>query len=123
MKKVAALVLTVTAGLHLSTTQPAHAGCEPTEGLMRICFKGSCEIQNLVRECSSVVAGNHYESDRGYFYGYSNYIEGRATQMIVKDQQDQVLYQGDPDNSPYKFEVCGESRGIGQRCSETSWGR
>lgn len=125
MKRFAVIVLTVTAtaGIHLATRHPAHAGCGPTEGLMRICYKGACEIQKLIRECSSVGAGNHYESNRGYFFGYSNYIGGRASQMIVRYQQNQVLYKGDPDGSPYKFEVCGESRGIGRLCSETSWGR
>ena len=101
----------------------AKAGCGAAEGLMQICYKGSCEVQKLARQCSSVVAGNHYESERGYLYGYSEYVGGRATQMIVKfTPHNKVLYSGDPDGSPYKFDICG-GRSTGGPCSAKSWAR
>ncbi|MDA9674574.1 hypothetical protein N9T98_00105 [bacterium] len=101
----------------------AKAGCGTAEGLMQICYKGSCEVQKLARQCSSVVAGNQYESERGYLYGYSEYIGGRATQMIVEfTPHNKVLYSGDPDRSPYKFDICG-SRFTGGPCSAKLWAR
>lgn len=117
------LISPVICGLAFLVSPSAQAGCGPAEGLMQICYKGRCEVQKLVKQCSSVVAGNHYESDRGWFYGYSEYIGGYATQMVVEfTPHDKVLYEGDPDESPYKFDICG-GRFTGGPCSEKKWGK
>ena len=103
---------------------PSLAGCGRAEGLMQICYKGSCEVQKLIKYCSSVMAGNHYESDRGYIYGYSRYIGGRATQMVLMyTPYDEVLYEGDPDGSPYKFDICGDDRFTGGPCAAKPWAK
>ena len=111
------------AGLAISLLPPVQAGCGPAEGLMQICYEGRCEVQKLARQCSSVVAGNHFESELGWQYGYSEYIGGYATQMVVRfTPHNKVLYQGDPDGSPYKFDICG-GRFTGGPCSEKSWAK
>ena len=113
----------VLAGLVICLLPPAQAGCGPAVGLMQICYKGKCEVQKLARQCSSAVAGNHFESERGWQYGYSEYIGGYATQMVVRfTPHDKVLYQGDPDGSPYKFDICG-GRFTGGPCSAKSWAK
>jgi len=117
------LVLFVFASFATFLAPPAHAGCGPAEGLMQICYRGRCEVQKLARQCSSVVAGNHYESDLGWFYGYSEYIGGYATQMIVKfSPHNKILYQGHPEGSPYKFDICG-GRFTGGPCSAKAWAK
>ena len=66
----AATVLAPTAAL---------AGCGDDTGQIQVCFKGRCDVQKMVRHCSSAVAGNHWISVQGYQLGYSNPIAGRYT--------------------------------------------
>ena len=120
---IPAITTVVLLGIAAFTPPNVKAGCGTANGLMQICYKGRCEIQKLARQCSSVVAGNHYESERGWQYGYSEYIGGRATQMVVRfTPHDKVLYEGDPDGSPYTFDICG-GRFTGGPCSEKSWAK
>ena len=117
------LALSVFASLSAFLVPQAQAGCGPAEGLMQVCYRDRCEVQKLVRQCSSVVAGNHYESDLGWFYGYSEYIGGYATQMIVRfEPHNKILYQGHPEDSPYTFDICG-GRMTGGPCSEKPWAK
>ncbi|QNI98050.1 hypothetical protein SynRS9902_50005 [Synechococcus sp. RS9902] len=63
------------------------------------------------------------ESESGWQYGYSEYIGGYATQMVVRfTPHDEVLYQVDPDGSPHKFDICG-GRFTGGPCSAKSWAK
>ena len=101
---------------------PAQAGCGDYNGQIQICFKGKCEVQRMVRHCSSAVAGNQWISDQGYQLGYSNPIGGRYTTFEVR-RHSQVLYSGDPDKSPWSFEICGESRHVGGLCSAKPWAK
>ena len=102
---------------------PAHAGCGDAEGKMKVCFKGSCEVQKLVRHCSSAMAGNHWITAEGYQFGYSRPIGNRWSVLEVRYvPYEQILYSGDPDQSPYKFDVCG-GRFIGGPCSKKSWAK
>lgn len=109
----------------LMIAPPAHAGCGDAKGLIRICYKDICEIQKMIRACSSVGSGSHWISDMGYQVGYSNPIGERYTNMeIRKYHSNTLLYSGDPDASPWKFEVCGNDRGAGATlCSNTSWAK
>jgi len=117
-----ALVTIALASIGLAA--PAHAGCGDAEGKMQVCFKGSCEVQKLVRQCSSVMAGSHWSTAEGYQFGYSRPIGNRYTVLEVRYlPYQQVLYSGDPDQSPYKFDICGESRFLGGPCSEKSWAK
>lgn len=103
---------------------PAHAGCGDAEGKVHVCFKGNCEVHKLVRHCSSVMAGNHWVTDEGYRFGYSRPIGNRWTMLEVRYlPYQQILYSGDPDQSPYDFEVCSESRFIAEPCSEKAWAK
>ncbi len=117
-------LLSVIGAIAILAPSPALAGCAIAEGQMQICYKGSCEVQKLAKHCSSVLTGNSYESDHGYSYSYSQYIGGKATQMVVKfTPHDKVLYEGDPDGSPYKFDICGEDRMTGDSCTKKPWAK
>ena len=109
-------------GIAAITPLEAKAGCGPAEGLMQICYKGTCEVQKLVRQCSSASLGNGYSSDVGYYFGYSNYIGGMATWMRVIDPLKRLVYEGDPDGSPYKFDICG-GRHTGGPCAAKPWAK
>lgn len=114
------VVLPLCAGLAALITPTAQAGCGDYKGQIQICFKGRCEVQKMGKHCSSAVAGNQWISDQGYQLGYSNPIGGRYTNFEVR-RLDQVLYSGDPDQSPWTFEVCGDSRHVGGPCSAKAW--
>ena len=117
-----ALVTIAFASIGFAT--PALAGCGNTEGKMQVCFKGSCEVQKLVRYCSSSMAGNHWISAEGYQFGYSRPIGNRWSVLEVRYlPYEQILYLGDPDQSPYTVDVCGEDRYVGVPCSEKSWAK
>lgn len=113
----------LTSAAVLMIAPPAHAGCGDAKGLIRICYKDNCEIQKMIRACSSVGSGSHWMSEMGYQVGYSNPIGGRYTNMEVrKYHSNTLLYSGDPDESPWKFEVCGSDRGAGAPlCSTVPW--
>jgi hypothetical protein len=100
----------------------AKAGCGDYSGLIQVCFKGSCEIQKMVRHCSSVMAGNQWISDKGYMFSLSRPIGSRWSLLeVIYEPYEQVLYKGDPDVSPYKFDICGEDRNVGGPCSAKPW--
>ncbi len=40
---------------------------------------------------------------------------------VIYEPYEQVLYKGDPDSSPYKFDICGEDRNVGGPCSAKPW--
>ena len=103
-------------------TPGAKAGCAEYKGQIQVCFKQSCEVQRLVRHCSSAVAGNQYISDQGFEFGYSNPIDGRFSTFTVK-QYNEVLYEGVDRRSPWSFKVCGDSRHVGGPCSATTWAK
>ena len=114
------VVLPLCAGLAALIAPTAQAGCGDYKGQIQICFKGRCEVQKMGKHFSSAVACNQWISDQGYQLGYSNPIGGRYTNFEVR-RLDQVLYSGDPDQSPWTFEVCGDSRHVGGPCSAKAW--
>ena len=102
----------------------AKAGCGESQGLIQVCFKGSCEVQKLVTHCSSAMAGSQWISDKGYQFSYSRSIGNRWSLMeVIYEPYDKILYSGSPDTSPYTFDVCGEDRHTGGPCSEKSWAK
>ena len=116
------VLLPLCAGLPALIAPAAQAGCGEYNGQIQICFEGRCEVQGLVKHCSSAGAGSQWISDLGYQLGYSNPIGGRYTNFEVK-RLDQVLYSGDPDQSPWSFKVCGDSRHVGGPCSAKAWAK
>lgn len=120
------LALISASGLSLAAliAPPAKAGCGEYKGLMQICFKDSCEVQKLVRHCSSAMSGDHWISEQGYRFGYSRPIGNQYSLLeVIYEPYSQTLYSGDPANSPYTFDVCGSDRNIGGPCSEKSWAK
>jgi hypothetical protein len=114
------------AGLALAgiTAPAAKAGCGEYKGLIQVCFKGSCEVQKMVRHCSSAMAGSQWISSKGYRFSYSRPIGSRWSLMeVIYEPYNQTLYSGDPDKSPYTFDICGEDRNVGGPCSEKSWAK
>ena len=106
------------------TIPAANAGCADYSGLIQVCFKGSCEIQKMVRHCSSTMAGNQWISDKGYEFSYSRSIDNRWSLLeVIYQPYEQILYKGDPDMSPYTFNICGEDRNVGGPCSAKSWAK
>ena len=116
------LLLPFMGSLAVFAPSSAVAGCGEYKGQMQICFKDKCEVQQLIRHCSSAVAGSQWISDQGYWLGYSNPIGGRWTTFEVK-RNNHTLYSGDPDISPWSFDTCGESRHIGGPCSGKTWSK
>ncbi len=102
----------------------AKAGCGDAKGLIQICYKTSCEVQRMVRHCSSVSSGNHWISDKGYRLGYSFPIGNKYTFLeVVYERWNKTLYSGDPAKSPYTFAICAENPQIGDPCSGKSWAK
>ena len=113
-------------GLALSSfaVPAAKAGCGDYSGLIQVCFKGSCEIQKIVRHCSSVMAGSQWISEQGYMFSLSRPIGNRWSLLeVTYEPYNQVLYKGQPDSSPYTFDICSEDRNVGGPCSKKSWAR
>jgi len=119
------LIVTSIIALSAIAATAAKAGCGEVEGLIRICFKGSCEVQKMARHCSSVASGNHWITDKGYRFGYSFPIGAKYTLLeVVYEPWNKTLYSGDPDRSPYSFDVCSaDNPRIGNLCSEASWAK
>jgi hypothetical protein len=116
------LALPLCVAIAAATMPAAKAGCGEYSGLIQVCFKGSCEIQKMVRHCSSLMAGNQWMSDKGYMFSLSRPIGSRWSLLeVIYEPYEQVLYKGDPDGSPYKFDVCGEDRNVGGPCSAKPW--
>ena len=63
------VVLPLCAGLAALIAPTAQAGCGDYKGQIQICFKGRCEVQKMVKHCSSTVAGNQWISDQGINWG------------------------------------------------------
>jgi len=118
------LLIIAMIGLATVASPAAKAGCGDYQGLIQVCFKGSCEVQKMVRHCSSVMAGSQWISDQGYQFSLSRPIGNKWSLMkVIYEPYTQTLYSGDPDNSPYKFEICGEGRGVGEPCSKKGWAK
>ena len=116
------LALPLCVAIAAVTMHAAKAGCGDYSGLIQVCFKGGCEIQKMVRHCSSVMAGNQWISDKGYMFSLSRPIGSRWSLLeVIYEPYEQVLYKGDPDGSPYKFDICGEDRNVGGPCSAKPW--
>jgi hypothetical protein len=118
------LLIAAVLGLAAVASPAAKAGCGDYQGLIQVCFKGSCEVQKLVRHCSSAMGGSQWISDQGYQFSYSRPIGNRWTLMeVIYEPYTQTLYSGDPDKSPYKFDICGEDRNVGGPCSQKGWAK
>jgi len=70
------------------------------------------------------MAGNQWISDKGYILSLSRPIGTRWSLLeVTYEPYNQVLYKGDPDASPYSFDICGEDRNVGGPCSKKRWAR
>jgi hypothetical protein len=70
------------------------------------------------------MAGIQWISDQGYIFSLSRPIGTRWSLLeVTYEPYNQVLYKGDPDSSPYGFDICGEDRHVGGPCSEKPWAR
>ena len=64
-----AVLLPLCAGLPALIAPAAQAGCGEYNGQIQICFEGRCEVQGLVKHCSSAGAGSQWISDWGISWG------------------------------------------------------